>query len=129
MIATGSSGAKLECLAAQPARGALAFQALDVEVKDSAAVAALLELDVLMNCQGIARLEGEESDETFVEVIDVNLSSVMRLSRAAFRCRKKRRLDRHRSSFGDGRHFMLKEPGAGRQYSDAPLGYPYGASF
>lgn len=86
VIATGSSRAKLETLAGRPPRGALSFQALDV--KDQTAVltffAALPSLDVLVNCQGIARPEDEWSEETFLEVIDINLSSAMRLSRTAF---------------------------------------------
>ncbi len=85
VIATGSSRAKIAALCAARPVGALSFQSLDV--RDQVAVIAffadLASLDVLVNCQGIARPEQEWSEETFLEVIDINLSSAMRLSRAA----------------------------------------------
>lgn len=85
VVATGSSAARLE--AAQASGSAsLRFDRLDV--RDQAAVAdffsRLDRLDVLVNCQGVARPDAEWDEETFLDVIDINLSSAMRLSRAAF---------------------------------------------
>ncbi len=85
VIATGSSEKRLAA-----ARGEgpdlLIFRRLDV--RDTAAVSAFFSdfdrLDVLVNCQGVARPDAEWEEETFMDVMDINLSSAMRLSRAAF---------------------------------------------
>lgn len=85
VIATGSSEARLATARAHRT-ASLTFQPLDV--RDSAAVASffgsLAKLDVLVNCQGVARPDAEWEEETFLDVIDINLSSAMRLTRAAF---------------------------------------------
>lgn len=85
VVATGSSRNKVEHLSAEQGRRGLSFEILDV--RDHAAVGTfftgLASLDVLVNCQGIARPEDEWNETTFLEVIDINLSSAMRLSRAA----------------------------------------------
>lgn len=84
VIATGSSPDKLAALAGTGGPG-LRFAALDV--RDPAAVeafcAGMTRLDVLVNAAGIARPEAEFDEATFCEVLDVNLTSAMRLSRAA----------------------------------------------
>jgi hypothetical protein len=86
VIATGSSRAKVANLSAERPTDNPSFDVLDV--RDHLAVeaffAGLASLDVLVNCQGVARPEDEWNEETFLEVMDINLSSAMRLSRAAF---------------------------------------------
>lgn len=85
VIATGSSESRLVAAKAESGSG-LDFRRLDV--RDKAAVAAFFagvdRLDVLVNCQGVARPDTEWDEETFMDVMDINLSSAMRLSREAF---------------------------------------------
>lgn len=85
VIATGSSAARLARAQAHETP-ALSFRRLDV--RDSAAVTAFFDgldtLDVLVNCQGVARPDAEWEEDTFLDVMDINLSSAMRLTRAAF---------------------------------------------
>ncbi|MBE2278641.1 MAG: SDR family oxidoreductase [Rhodobacteraceae bacterium] len=84
VIALGSSQAKLDAAAADPANRGIRFEKVDV--RDPAAIAAfgksLKKLDVLINCAGIARPEAEFEDDTFIEVMDVNLNSQMRFAMA-----------------------------------------------
>jgi NAD(P)-dependent dehydrogenase (short-subunit alcohol dehydrogenase family) len=90
VIATGSSRERLE-QARQHQTTNLHFDILDV--RDVAAVDDFFSqrdtLDVLVNCQGISRPEQEWEEETFRNVVDINLTSAMRLSRAAFDLLKK----------------------------------------
>ena len=83
VIATGTSKAKLA--QAEAAGGRVRFAPLDVRRRGDieAFIHSLDGLDVLVNAQGIARLEAEFADEQFRDVIDVNLTSAMRLSTAA----------------------------------------------
>lgn len=85
VIATGSSVERLE-KAREQETPSLTFQLLDV--RDNAAVSRFFDdlsrLDILVNCQGVARPEAEWDETTFLDVMDINLSSAMRLSRAAF---------------------------------------------
>jgi len=86
VIATGSSETKLrEARTDAPAN--LTFEVLDV--RDGAAVdtffGKLDRLDVLVNCQGISRPDQEWEEDVFLNVIDINLSSAMRLTRAAYK--------------------------------------------
>jgi NAD(P)-dependent dehydrogenase (short-subunit alcohol dehydrogenase family) len=85
VIATGTSGAKLQAARVDPAYCAIEFMALDV--RDSAGITAFFKqlpaLDVLVNAAGVARPINEFSEETYLEVIDTNLHSVMRCSMAA----------------------------------------------
>jgi NAD(P)-dependent dehydrogenase (short-subunit alcohol dehydrogenase family) len=85
VIATGSSEKRLAAAKADtPER--LTFRLLDV--RDHTAVSGFFggldRLDVLVNCQGVARPDAEWEEETFLDVMDINLSSAMRLSRAAY---------------------------------------------
>jgi NAD(P)-dependent dehydrogenase (short-subunit alcohol dehydrogenase family) len=86
VIATGSSEGRLQAAASGDISPGLRFERLDV--RDGEAVsgffAGLDRLDVLVNCQGIARPDAEWEEEVFLDVMDVNLNSAMRLSRAAF---------------------------------------------
>ena len=85
VIAIGSSSAKIASERADPANSAIRFERLDV--KDRAAIDAFIggfqQLDVLVNAAGIARPGTEFSEEGYLEVIDVNLNSVMRFSMAS----------------------------------------------
>ena len=85
MIATGSSEAKLAAERDRAENRTISFERLDV--RDRAAVQVLVggleRLDVLINAQGIARPVDEFSEEAYLEVIDVNLNSAMRLATAA----------------------------------------------
>ncbi|MDQ0475233.1 SDR family NAD(P)-dependent oxidoreductase [Labrys wisconsinensis] len=85
VIATGSSAAKLEAEKADPANKGIRFALLDVKDRKAidAFLGALPALDVLVNAAGIARPEAEFTEETYLEVIDVNLNSAMRLAMAA----------------------------------------------
>ncbi|MDX3927757.1 MAG: glycerol dehydrogenase [Shinella sp.] len=84
VIATGSSQARLSAAKAHSSDN-LRFELLDVRDggKVAAFFSALERLDVLVNCQGVARPDAEWEEETFLDVMDINLSSAMRLSRAA----------------------------------------------
>ena len=85
VIATGSTEARLA--AAKAANGGRSIRFEQLDVRDKAAVerffAALPALDVLVNAQGIARPEAEWTEETYLEVVDVNMNSAMRLAMAA----------------------------------------------
>jgi len=84
VIATGSSIERLED--AKASVSGVEFRQLDV--RDGSAVdrffGAIEALDVLVNCQGIARPDHEWNEDVFLDVMDVNLNSAMRLARAAF---------------------------------------------
>ncbi len=86
VIATGSTSARLDAAKAGNVDRNIRFEKLDVRDKKAvdAFFAALPALDVLVNAQGIARPEAEWTEETYLEVIDVNLNSAMRLSMAAY---------------------------------------------
>ncbi|RLL72051.1 SDR family oxidoreductase [Ochrobactrum soli] len=85
VIATGSSEQRI-AEAAQFATDRLSFQRLDVRDAPAADAffAKLERLDVLVNCQGISRPDKEWDEDTFLNVIDINLSSAMRLARSAY---------------------------------------------
>jgi len=86
VIATGSSQNRLQAATSGDVPTGLRFERLDV--RDSNAVSrffkGLDEVDVLVNCQGIARPDAEWEEDVFLDVMDVNLNGAMRLSRAAF---------------------------------------------
>ncbi|WP_288950760.1 SDR family oxidoreductase [uncultured Paracoccus sp.] len=92
VIATGGSEKRLAGAQAQ-ARPNLSFERLDVRDHDAvrARFEKLGELDVLVNCQGVARPGDEWDEETFLAVMDINLNSAMRLARAAYPGLKARR--------------------------------------
>lgn len=86
VVASGSSSAKIaECQAIEAYRS-IEFRLLDVRDNDAVKTffGGFSGLDVLVNCQGVARPDAEWDEETFLDVMDINLSSAMRLSRAAF---------------------------------------------
>jgi len=85
VLALGSSAAKIAEEAASAENAGIAFHRVDV--RDPAAIRAFMEgldrLDVLVNGAGIARPVAEFEDDTYLEVIDVNLNSQMRFAMAA----------------------------------------------
>jgi NAD(P)-dependent dehydrogenase (short-subunit alcohol dehydrogenase family) len=85
VIATGTSAAKLSAAKADPANKNIRFESLDVRDRKAidAFFAALPGLDVLINTAGIAKPEKEFDEPDYLDVIDVNLNSVMRLAMAA----------------------------------------------
>ena len=85
VIATGTSRAKLDKLAEDKSLSGIRFEQLDG--RDRAAidrfVPALGSLSVLVNAAGIVRPDEEFNEDAYMDVIDVNLNSAMRLSMAA----------------------------------------------
>lgn len=86
VTATGSNAAKLEAGRSDPGNAGIRFASLDV--RDNAAVqdfiGALPALDIVVNAAGIARPDTEFTHAGFMEVIDVNLTSMMRVASAAY---------------------------------------------
>jgi NAD(P)-dependent dehydrogenase (short-subunit alcohol dehydrogenase family) len=84
VIAVGSSATKLAANRADPGSAGIRFE--QVDARDPAAITAfargLTTLDVLVNAAGIARPEAEFEDDTWNEVLDVNLTSQMRFAMA-----------------------------------------------
>lgn len=85
VTATGSSDARIAKAKAEPASAGISFASLDVRSRPSidAFIGGLDRLDVLVNAAGIARPEKEWEEDGYLDVIDVNLNSAMRLSVAA----------------------------------------------
>ncbi len=85
VIATGSSNEKLAAQRADAANKGIRFELLDVRDRKAidAFVGALDGLDVLINAAGIARADAEYEEAIYLDVIDVNMNSTMRLSMAA----------------------------------------------
>lgn len=90
VIATGSSEARLSTARDGKSDGAR-FERLDVRDNDVVETFFdnLQQLDILINCQDVARPESEWNEETFLDVMNINLNGAMRLSRAAFPLLKK----------------------------------------
>ena len=82
---TGATAAEAE--AARNAPGFAAAEAVVLDVRDAAAIAALIggfgQLDVLVNCAGVIRRNAEHDPAVFADVVDINLTGTMRLCAAA----------------------------------------------
>ena len=85
VTATGASRQRLDAAGADAGTQGIHFKRLDVRDRKAvdALVGALPGLDVLVNAAGVAKPESEYEEEGFLDVMDVNLNSVMRLSMAA----------------------------------------------
>ncbi len=85
VVATGASRQRLDAANADAGTQGIRFKRLDVRDRKAvdALVGALPGLDVLVNAAGVAKPESEYEEEGFLDVMDVNLNSVMRLSMAA----------------------------------------------
>jgi NAD(P)-dependent dehydrogenase (short-subunit alcohol dehydrogenase family) len=85
VTATGTSEARIAKAKAHPASAGIRFAVLDVRRRPAvdAFIGSMDSLDVLVNAAGIARPEKEWEEEGYLDVIDVNLNSAMRLSVAA----------------------------------------------
>jgi NAD(P)-dependent dehydrogenase (short-subunit alcohol dehydrogenase family) len=77
---TGATRGEVDDARAAPASGPR--EAVELDVRDDAAVQALLarlpRLDVLVNCAGMIRRDEEHELAVFADVIDVNLTGMMR---------------------------------------------------
>jgi NAD(P)-dependent dehydrogenase (short-subunit alcohol dehydrogenase family) len=86
VIATGTSAKKLEAVRKDPELEGIRFETLDV--RDRAAidnfVGGLPALSVLVNAAGIVKPDEEFNEDAYMEVIDVNMNSAMRLAMAAY---------------------------------------------
>ncbi|RFU49757.1 SDR family NAD(P)-dependent oxidoreductase [Paraburkholderia sp. DHOC27] len=87
VLATGSSSAKIDQLTREASTDQLTFECLDVTSPEAIASFAVRfdepnRLDILVNSQGISRPGQEYDDATFLNVMDINLTSAMRLSTA-----------------------------------------------
>ncbi len=85
VTATGASRGRLEAARSDGEAKAVHFEQLDVrDRKDvDAFVGAFDRLDFLINGAGVAKPEAEYDEDGFLDVMDVNLNGVMRLSMAA----------------------------------------------
>ncbi|MFM2087972.1 MAG: hypothetical protein RLZZ237_2841 [Pseudomonadota bacterium] len=85
VIGTGTSAAKNAAAQDDPANAGIRFALLDSRDNEAgkAFMAALPSIDVLVNAQGVARPGAEWEEETFLDVMDVNLNSPFRLAMAA----------------------------------------------
>jgi len=83
--ATAASETEAQAAAARPEMAGIACRALDVRDAEAVAreVAALGELDVVVNCAGIIRRGAELDPAAFEQVVDINLNGTMRICAAA----------------------------------------------
>lgn len=85
VVATGTSQDKIDRARKNPALSAIRFEKLDVRDRSAidAFVPSLGSLSVLVNAAGIVKPDEEFNEEAYLEVIDVNMNSAMRLAMAS----------------------------------------------
>ena len=90
VVATGATDAEVD---AARGDGGIDVRRLDVHDGDSvrALVAALGDIDVVVNCAGVIRRGAEHDPVVFAETVDVNLTGTMRVCAAARAALKARR--------------------------------------
>ena len=85
VTAVGATEAEVVTARNNPQMAAVTLNVLDVRDTDAVnrQVAALGELDVVINCAGVIRRGDEHSPDVFEDVIDINLNGTMRVCAAA----------------------------------------------
>jgi len=85
VTATGASRARLDAARSDSDAKGVRFELLDVRDRKAidAFVGGFKSLDALVNAAGVAKPEKEYEEADFLDVMDVNLNSVMRLSMAS----------------------------------------------
>jgi NAD(P)-dependent dehydrogenase (short-subunit alcohol dehydrogenase family) len=82
VVATGATEAEVSA-----ARGQAGIDVRQLDVRDDAAVRALVEglgeLDVVVNCAGVIRRNAEHDPVVFADTLDINLTGTMRVCAAA----------------------------------------------
>jgi NAD(P)-dependent dehydrogenase (short-subunit alcohol dehydrogenase family) len=85
VVATGATQADVECAGAVQDHAAIEFMQLDVRQIQAveAIVAAVGELNVVVNCAGVLFRGTEHDPAVFADVVDINLNGTMRMCTAA----------------------------------------------
>ena len=85
VTAVGATEAEVVTARNNPQMAAVTLNVLDVRDTDAVnrQVAALGELDVVINCAGVIRRGDEHSPDVFEDVIDINLNGTMRVCAVA----------------------------------------------
>ena len=85
VVATGTSRAKLDKIAADPTLSSIRFEQIDGRDRSAIDrfVPSLGSLSVLVNAAGIVKPDDEFNEDAYMDVIDVNLNSAMRFAMAA----------------------------------------------
>ncbi len=93
VTAIGATEAEVLAARGRSDMAGIVLEQLDVRDSDAVAhcVAALGELDVVVNCAGVIRRGDEHSPDVFADVIDINLTGTMRVCAAAREGLKARR--------------------------------------
>ena len=93
VTAVGATEAEVLAARERSDMAGIVLEQLDVRDSDAVThcVAALGELDVVVNCAGVIRRGDEHSPDVFADVIDINLTGTMRVCAAAREGLKARR--------------------------------------